>query len=441
MAGIGSASLVDNKAHGWIIDTGATNHMVSDPNMLSEADEVKPTNSKQDLYSGIVKGIGKETCGLYILAPHVAKILEARSTAIKETKANNLQNRTCAYTPQQNGVAERNHRHILEVARAMRMPSTILNGASPFEKMYNRKPSLEHLRVMGCLCYAKDVKVHDKFMPRSIPTVLMGYSSVQKGYILLNFTNNCFFVNMDTIFKENVNHEELETYIDREAGMIPTEDTDLSMVGDLEDEAGSSGHSPIQEQAPAPVLAQLYVHRSLQPVGIRTSTRDRNPPIWLKDFVSPNVHQNVPYSIANYVNYSGVSPKYQSYLAVFSSIVEPSFFVELTKALCAFGFSESQYDRSLFVKKLLEEGTVIVLVYVDDMLVIEGILMHQRKYDLELISELRLGVAKLAITPLEMNAKLITKEYDDHLKIQESAEDDVLTNPRAYQRLIESCCT
>lgn len=57
---------------------------------------------------------------------------------------------------------------------------------------------------MGCLCYAKDVKVHDKFMPRSIPTVLMGYSSVQKGYILLNFTNNCFFVNMDTIFKENV---------------------------------------------------------------------------------------------------------------------------------------------------------------------------------------------------------------------------------------------
>nr|XP_016470114.1 PREDICTED: uncharacterized protein LOC107792413 [Nicotiana tabacum] len=263
MAPISSACLVDNKAHGWIIDTGATNHMVSDPNLLSKAEEIKPSNSKQvhlpngeDLYSGIVIAIGIETGSLYILAPHVAKIQGARSMVVKEAEAKNLQSvaqkeevdvelwhkrlgtqfdkvvkiirtdngtefvnstctelfqalgvmhqRTCAYTPQYNGVAESKYRHILEVARAMRMPSTVMNGASPFEKMYNRKPLLDHLRVMGCLCYAKDVQVHDKFMPRAIPAVLMGYSSVQKGYVLLNLTNNCFFVNKDAAFKENV---------------------------------------------------------------------------------------------------------------------------------------------------------------------------------------------------------------------------------------------
>lgn len=88
------------------------------------------------------------------------------------------------------------------------------------------------------------------------------------------------------------------------------------------------------------------------------------------------------------------------------------------------GFSQSQYDHSLFVKRTTE-GVTIVLVYIDDMLITgdtlkliedtkeklqeafkkkdlgelkyflgiefarseKGILMHQRKYILELISE------------------------------------------------------
>ncbi|XP_070049026.1 uncharacterized protein [Nicotiana tomentosiformis] len=41
-----------------------------------------------------------------------------------------------------------------------------------------------------------------------------------------------------------------------------------------------------------------------------------------------------------------------------------------------------------------------------------GILLNQRKYILELISELRLSGAKLAFTPLEANVRLTTAEYD-----------------------------
>lgn len=82
--------------------------------------------------------------------------------------------RSYPYTPQQNGVIERKHRHMLEITRALRfqgsiplkywgqcviaaaylinrMPSRVLKGQSPYERLFGIKPILTHLRVLGCL--------------------------------------------------------------------------------------------------------------------------------------------------------------------------------------------------------------------------------------------------------------------------------------------------
>lgn len=50
-----------------------------------------------------------------------------------------------------------------------------------------------------------------------------------------------------------------------------------------------------------------------------------------------------------------------------------------------------------------------------------GILMNQRKYTLELISDVGLAGAKPVLTPLEANAKLTSVEYDEYAGKQESS--------------------
>ncbi|XP_075074677.1 uncharacterized protein LOC142162247 [Nicotiana tabacum] len=73
---------------------------------------------------------------------------------------------------------------------------------SPYELLYRKKPLLGHLRVLGCLCYAKIVNKADKLQPTAIIAVHMGYSSSHKGYILLNLSTNSFFVNRDVTLRE-----------------------------------------------------------------------------------------------------------------------------------------------------------------------------------------------------------------------------------------------
>lgn len=90
-----------------------------------------------------------------------------------------------------------------------RTPSSVLNGKSPFEMIYDRKPDLHFLRVFACLCFATILNNFDKFSSRSEKCVLIGFSNVKKGYKLLSLDTKTILFSTNVKFYESIFHLKL----------------------------------------------------------------------------------------------------------------------------------------------------------------------------------------------------------------------------------------
>ncbi|XP_019244590.1 PREDICTED: uncharacterized protein LOC109224467 [Nicotiana attenuata] len=270
--------------------------------------------------------------------------------------------------PYRNGTVERKHRSILDMARALRfqahlpprfwgecvstvvyllnrLPSTVLQGKSPFDKLFQRSPSLQHLRVFGSLCYATQVRKGDIFCPRAIPVVHMSYSSSQKGYILYDPCSKRFFVSREIVFKE-----EVFPFKRMSSGASPLfpvlelveQPTQSSVVPNATpspagshilnnadaDAPSSTSLSPLPSPVPSPTSA---CESSDPSVPLRKSSRLTKPPVWLADYVVPSKNSVCSYPMINNVAYDKLSPSYRSSLTGFSAIVEPKSFAEASQ--------------------------------------------------------------------------------------------------------------
>ncbi|KAJ0853260.1 putative RNA-directed DNA polymerase [Helianthus annuus] len=199
-----------------------------------------------------------------------------------------LHQTSCSYTPQQNGVVERKHRHLLNTARALmfqsnlplkywseciltavylinRLPSSVLGGKSPYEIVYGFKPSFDHLRNFGCLCFSTVLSETDKLTYHADKCAFIGYSNFKKGYKLLNLDNRKIFFSRDVKFyedvypfktnlnnsqellsKTNLNHTNFFDLIEANVSEVP------SSPNDEEGTSGAQDHSSDDQQPLSP---------------------------------------------------------------------------------------------------------------------------------------------------------------------------------------------
>ncbi|CAA7050352.1 unnamed protein product, partial [Microthlaspi erraticum] len=163
--------------------------------------------------------------------------------------------RTCTYTPQQNGVAERMNRTIMEKVRCLLnesglseafwaeaamtsvyvincSPSSTIEFKTPEEVWLGRKPGYGHMRKFGAVAYVH----HDrgKLQPRAVKGVFIGYPPGTKGYkIWLLEEQKC-------VISRNVKFNEAQVYKDtvgETSGSIG--DTQINKVSEIDEQETS----------------------------------------------------------------------------------------------------------------------------------------------------------------------------------------------------------
>lgn len=154
---------------------------------------------------------------------------------------------TVPYTPEQNGLAERKNRSLVERARCMlydaglpkqywaeavesaahiinRSPTRVLDHVTPMEKLTGKKPNISHLRIFGCKAMVHMPKEKRlKWDSKSTEMIFLGYCEHTKGYRLLNPINKKITKSRNVIFLEdclnNANVSDVNTNVKLQISM------------------------------------------------------------------------------------------------------------------------------------------------------------------------------------------------------------------------------
>ena len=137
--------------------------------------------------------------------------------------------KTIPKTPEQNRVAERLNRTLMEMSRSMlldakppkkfwaesistavylrnRCPTKTVKGKTPYEALYGKKPNVNHLRVLVCDVYTHIPKdERSKLDSKARKCVLLGYGETTKGYRLYDPSKDRVIHSRDVKFNETEN--------------------------------------------------------------------------------------------------------------------------------------------------------------------------------------------------------------------------------------------
>lgn len=230
--------------------------------------------------------------------------------------------KTCPYSPEQNGTAERMNRTIMERVRSMlndaklpkefwaeavntavyvinRSPTRALDGTTPEEAWMGRKPFVGHLKIFGSAAMVHVPKQRRKKLdPKSKRCIFLGYAEDSKGFRLYDPDTSDVIISRDIIIvdegccagleaipSEPVEFLEIELGLPRQEeanhdveaeAMEPEEpDQDTSIDSADFDDAVDDTALPPQQDRPTAVEQEL-----------RRSGRERHPPGKYSEYIS-----------------------------------------------------------------------------------------------------------------------------------------------------------
>ena len=226
--------------------------------------------------------------------------LEFCSATFKEfTDAKGIiHERTNVYSPRMNGVAERLNRTMLEGARTVlldsglpkglwgeiantvvycknRFPQRKLGRTTPYERFTGKKPSVNHLRVIGSKCIVLDTPVHraDKLNPKGWEGRLVGYAIETVGYRVWNPNEHRIYESRHVLVTEpTCSKDESRDAIDLDKPKVtPAADAEenefVDFNWDVDESAGST----------EPTANQPGADKEAEVVWTRFMTRPRGP--------------------------------------------------------------------------------------------------------------------------------------------------------------------
>nr|XP_016467178.1 PREDICTED: uncharacterized protein LOC107789823 [Nicotiana tabacum] len=503
LTGTPKALLVSDEPYEWIIDTGATNHMVYDIDMLNKSSITEIEKPKkvflpngditQVTHIGASSLSDKNTITNVFYVPQFKFNLLSVSKSTKELKCSvTVFPDFCffqdLFTRKVREIGKEEDELYILLRQIMEKNKRIALAASKVESNLDKQLDVDlwHKRLghMSTIVLQKILPISLQFISEKICGDLTKDETFREDIFPFSYRNKTA---AQPLFVDPTLHTGITLDVIPESSLTNTtseqhnQDYEVSASQELSGTDTNIPSSPIKDvhlssQKSEQIVVDQQIPEKIQPqqMIVRKSTRDKNPPIWMRDFVSLNIHRDEPYAINKYLGYDQLSSKYQAYMSAFSSINRPTSYSEAVKdhrwveamneeikalennntwdIITLQKFKQSQFDYSLFIKRT-SEGSAMIFVYVDDMLItgdslklieetkqslqkafkmkdlgelkyflsIEfarskyGIIMHQRKYALELISEAGLSTAKPAGI---------------------KSEEDPLTDQQVYQRLI-----
>ncbi|KAK1605066.1 hypothetical protein QYE76_028739 [Lolium multiflorum] len=191
---------------------------------------------------------------------------------------------SAAYTPQQNGVAERKNRTLMDMARSMMAEyksrynfwaeaiSTACHSSNrlylrkglnktPYEILTGNKPNISYFKVFGCKCFYKIKGVRlSKFAPKALEGIFVGYGAESHTYRIFDIASGIIIESCSVRFEEN----------------------DGSQVGQV-DGHGVASREELCSTTVEPSSSQHQQTPSLEANDAPTQEQEENPPSHVQD--------------------------------------------------------------------------------------------------------------------------------------------------------------